>query len=588
MAVKLPVVPRHPAATPGCPRRVPKVLARSLSGVPDPDTAEFAAAAASRSRVCAPVGRAESTGLVMSWSEARRDGDSDSEGGEGSSSSSSRGSWDAELEREYEIEGALGYGATAEVLLGCARGTGARVAIKKIPRAFVLRKEFRRISKEIRILRQLQHPNLIAYRDAFITQRFLYIILEYAEGRTLFDEIQDRRRLSEHEAAVITRGVARGLVYLHSHGIVHADLKPENIIIGDAATAAASDTASGTASPAQPPLLSPTPRMPVRITVTDTDVDDSNTGTDIDDSPAEVPMAVPTAADSTDDDGEFSVKIIDFGLAKMVPSLHQERPDGGGGSGSCESSSDSESEAETAGGTLAYRAPELLHGGASTPAADVWALGVILFTMLGGYPPFMSDESALADVAAAAAAAAAAGAPFWYYCNSDTPLLRERIDTVDLAFVDECWAGVSERARDVVRLLLCRDPADRLTAAQLLALPWLRDADRLPRTRPAPPSSRSQSRAASREATPVPSPALRALSVAGTPDDDGALACAQPCSVGHTYQVLDRVLRDKTKLAAILPPRTLSRRVPLPPPSQQQQALDEGESGDDGATTFDE
>ena len=546
--------------------------------MPDADAdADAAAGAEARTRVCGPVGRAESTGLVMSWNETRAGRDE----GTGSGSSSGNGSsgrWDAELEREYEIEGALGYGATAEVLLGCARGTGARVAIKKIPREFVLRKEFRRIGKEIKILRQLQHPNLIAYRDAFITQRFLYIILEYAEGRTLFDEIQDRRRLSEHEAAVITRGVARGLVYLHSHGIVHADLKPENIIIGDAVAADAA-AAAAPPPPAQPPLLSPTPRMSMRITVTDADASDAPDAPDA--------LEVPQVACTADTDGELSVKIIDFGLAKMVPSLHQDMR-------TSSASSDDEGNSgggggDEAGGTLAYRAPELLRGGASTPAADVWALGVILFTMLGGYPPFMSDESALADVATS-------GAPFWYFCNSDTPLLRERIDTVDLAFVDECWAGVSCAARDVVQRLLCRDPADRLTAAELLATPWLCAADRLPRTRPAPSfsfslsSSSSSSRASSCEPTPVPSPALLALSVAGTPDDDAAAAIARaatPCSVGHTYQVLDRVLRDKSKLAAILPPpRTLSR--PPPPPlssssssSSQQPPLDSSSDDDD-------
>ena len=564
MTVKLPVVPHRPAATPGCPRRVPKVLARSLSGVPDADadadrTEEGAAV---RARVCAPEGRAESTGLVVSWSEARGDRD------EGTDSRDSSGSWDAELEREYEIEGALGYGATAEVLLGCARGTGARVAIKKIPREFVLRKEFRRIGKEIRILRQLQHPNLIAYRDAFITQRFLYIILEYAEGRTLFDEIQDRRRLSEHEAAVVTRGVARGLVYLHSHGIVHADLKPENIIIGDAVAADAAPP-----SPAQPPLLTPTPRMSLaRITVTDADaVADSEELLEV----PRVACPATSAGDTDDTEGELSVKIIDFGLAKMVPSLHQERGDAR--SGDPRSSERERDDSEEAGGTLAYRAPELLQGGASTPAADMWALGVIVFTMLGGYPPFMSDAGALADVATT-------GAPFWYFCNSDTPLLRERIDTVDLAFVDECWAGVSDRARNVVCSLLCRDPADRLTAAELLATPWLRDADHLPRTRPAPPplsssSSVASSASSSCEPTPVPSPALRALSVAGTPD-----GAASPCSVGHTMQVLDRVLRDKSKLAAILPPRTLSRP---PPPLQPQQQPPDSSSESSSVTPLD-
>ena len=528
--LRVPVMPARAAATPGCPRRAPRTLARSLSGVPDEDA--DAPQGSCRCGLCAPVDRAESTGLVLSWNENRANSIKSGEDKSGKNKNKSKGGWDAALEREYAIEGALGYGATAEVLLGRARRTGELVAIKKIPQEFVVRQEFQRIGKEIRILRELQHPNLIAYRDALITPRFLYIVLEYAEGRTLFDEIQDRRRLSEHDAAAIVREVARGLQYLHSHRIVHADLKPENIIIGHASSSLS----------VQPPLLSPTPVLPARITVTDAD--------DADTIPRIACATTETTGDAEDDDS-LSVKIIDFGLARMVPSLHQECADplclsslsenNSSSSSSNNNSGESESKAKgtEAGGTLPYRAPELLEaGGASTPEADMWALGVILFTMLGGYPPFMSDADALAEVATS-------DAPFWYFSNRDTPLLRDRIYTADFEFVDACWAGVSERARDVVRALLCRCPADRPTAAQLLATPWVRAAPRLPRTRaPRPPSSASAS------------PAL-----SGTPDD---AALARSRSIGHTLQILDRVLRDSSKRAALPPPRTLSRPPPSP------------------------
>eukprot|EP00727_Mastigamoeba_balamuthi_P014495 m51a1_g9670 putative dynein heavy chain axonemal (5182) ;mRNA; r:1243469-1265072 len=284
---------------------------------------------------------------------------------------------------EYEVIGALGEGATCKVMLGRNRKTSELVAVKMIPnRRIEDRNEFSLIAKEIPILKQLSHPNIIRYHDVFFTQNDLVIVLEYASGHELFEEIVARRAYSEREATMVAHKVLSALAYLHLRGIVHADLKPENIII--------------------------------------------NCGLS---------------------DDTMSLKLIDFGLAHRTdkPIDEAKRVQGRG--------------------TLGYRAPELFGGEMGAPAADMWAMGVILFIMLYGRPPFLShaehaqDEGLLMN------------APFWFFFNEDTEELRQSISAGRYEFPDEPY--VSELARDFIERLLRVDPAERLTALQALRHPWL-------------------------------------------------------------------------------------------------------------------
>eukprot|EP01132_Coremiostelium_polycephalum_P002196 gene2196-2707_t len=121
-----------------------------------------------------------------------------------------------------------------------------------------------------------------------------------------------------------------------------------------------------------------------------------------------------------------------------------------------------------AAGTLGYEAPEILNNSHQTCAVDMWALGVICYIMLSGYPPFMSwsddicDESKLDN------------SPFWLLFNDDTPDLRKSILTADFQFKTYHWDKISIEAKQFITELLTIDPNKRLTSLNALNHNWIK------------------------------------------------------------------------------------------------------------------
>ena len=89
-----------------------------------------------------------------------------------------------------------------------------------------------RLYREITILKRCSHKNIIEYLDSYIFGNELWIVMEYVRGRTLRDIIL-RQRLSIKEIAVVCRGVLSALQYLYHNGIIHFDVKCENILVGN-------------------------------------------------------------------------------------------------------------------------------------------------------------------------------------------------------------------------------------------------------------------------------------------------------------------------------------------------------------------
>ncbi len=84
-----------------------------------------------------------------------------------------------------------------------------------------------------------QHPNIIKLVDLFENQSYYQIVLEYMQGKDLFEYMQKREfRIGEARAKEITTQIADGLMYLHNYGIMHRDLKLENIMMSDASDGA--------------------------------------------------------------------------------------------------------------------------------------------------------------------------------------------------------------------------------------------------------------------------------------------------------------------------------------------------------------
>lgn len=123
----------------------------------------------------------------------------------------------------------LGAGYFAEVRVGIDKETGERVAIKVVDKKKVEREET--LNNEIEILSAVDHDNIVRMYAIFDTPENLLIVMELMEGGELYEEIIQRSTFTEQEAAVILKQLLSALKYLHAKGIVHRDLKLENLLL---------------------------------------------------------------------------------------------------------------------------------------------------------------------------------------------------------------------------------------------------------------------------------------------------------------------------------------------------------------------
>lgn len=84
---------------------------------------------------------------------------------------------------------------------------------------------------EINNLKDLDHPNIIKMYEFFEDPKRYYIVTEICKGGELFDEIQNRKKLTEKEASVLIKQILSCINYCHQNYIMHRDLKPENILL---------------------------------------------------------------------------------------------------------------------------------------------------------------------------------------------------------------------------------------------------------------------------------------------------------------------------------------------------------------------
>lgn len=133
----------------------------------------------------------------------------------------------------YILGQTLGEGEFGKVKLGWKRDGSIQVAIKLIRRDSLGNNPSRlpKIYREISILRELAHPNIVRLHEMVETDRHIGIIMEYASGGELFDYILNNRYLKDNSARRLFAQLVSGVGYLHKKGIVHRDLKLENLLL---------------------------------------------------------------------------------------------------------------------------------------------------------------------------------------------------------------------------------------------------------------------------------------------------------------------------------------------------------------------
>ena len=193
----------------------------------------------------------------------------------------------------------------AEVFLAKDALLDRPVAIKVLFPEFSTDPSFvARFRREAQSVANLSHPNIVSVYDWGEEARTYFIVMEYVEGRSLAQILNDERVLHPDRAADITADTAAALGFAHRNGVVHRDVKPGNILI-------------------------------------------SPTGT---------------------------VKVADFGIARAA------------------STSENLTQTGTVMGTATYFSPEQARGDDVDPRSDVYSLGVVLYEMLTGSPPFSGDN----------------------------------------------------------------------------------------------------------------------------------------------------------------------------------------------------
>ena len=232
----------------------------------------------------------------------------------------------------YRLEKILGRGGMGTVY------SGEHIYIKKPVAVKVLHPQFarypeavNRFLREARAASSINHPNIVDVTDfGLLPDGVVYFVMEYLEGKSLEDVIEREGAVELHRALNVANQISHALEAAHHAGVIHRDLKPDNIFL----------------------LQKPGRRDLVRMAPDNTWV---------------------TEREQTFD----FVKVLDFGIAKTLV------PD--------------ELVAETVQGavfgTPEYMSPEAARGEDVDHRADVYSLGVILFDMLCGRPPFEAPQS---------------------------------------------------------------------------------------------------------------------------------------------------------------------------------------------------
>ncbi|XP_057199902.1 serine/threonine-protein kinase MARK2 isoform X2 [Triplophysa rosa] len=131
----------------------------------------------------------------------------------------------------YRLLKTIGKGNFAKVKLARHVLTGKEVAVKIIDKTQLNSSSLQKLFREVRIMKLLNHPNIVKLFEVIETEKTLYLVMEYASGGEVFDYLVAHGRMKEKEARAKFRQIASAVQYCHQKCIVHRDLKAENLLL---------------------------------------------------------------------------------------------------------------------------------------------------------------------------------------------------------------------------------------------------------------------------------------------------------------------------------------------------------------------
>ena len=135
------------------------------------------------------------------------------------------------ITESYNIGQLIGEGVYGNMHVCHNKATGRKRAVEILTREGIKEEFNKQVIAELELLKALNHPNIRNIYEVFIDINKIYIITELCTGGELLDVIQERASFTEKEMVNIMDQILRGISYCHGQGLIHRDLRPENILL---------------------------------------------------------------------------------------------------------------------------------------------------------------------------------------------------------------------------------------------------------------------------------------------------------------------------------------------------------------------